>query len=68
MGRLAKYTRRAFLVGTAAIAGGVAFGVYAARRPVTNPLNPEEGEITLNPYLLIDADGITVITPRAEMG
>ena len=68
MGRIAKYSRRAFLIGSAAIAGGVAFGVYAAKKPVENPLEPGVGEVTLNPYLLIDGNGVTVITPRAEMG
>ena len=33
-----RFTRRALLVGAATIAGGVAFGVYAARRDPENPL------------------------------
>lgn len=68
MGRLMKYTRRAFLVGSATIAGGVAFGVYQTYKTLPNPLAPKEGEATLNPYVLIDAQGVTIITPRAEMG
>lgn len=67
MSRLGKLTRRAFLIGSAAVAGGVAFGVYAVTRPAENPLHPREGA-TLNPYLIIDAEGITVVTGRAEMG
>ena len=41
MGRAGKIARRSFLIGTAAIAGGVAFGTYLAKRPTDNPL--EEG-------------------------
>ncbi len=69
MGRLARYTRRAFLVTSAAVAGGVAFGVYESRRVPANPLKPGPGEATLNPWLIIARDGaITIVTPRAEMG
>ena len=32
MGRIAKIARRTFLIGSAAIAGGVVFGVYKARQ------------------------------------
>ena len=67
MSRLGKITRRSLLVGAVAIAGGAAFGIYQIRRPVTNPLRPEEGA-TLNPYVLIDQNGISIIAPRAEMG
>ena len=68
MSRAGRIARRTFLVGSVAIAGGVAFGVWQARQPVANPLRPAEGEVTLNPYVLIDASGVTVIAPRAEMG
>lgn len=68
MSRIGKIARRSFLIGSAAIVGGVAFGVYAARRPAPNPLVPEEGEVALNPFVLIDGDGVTVIVPKAEMG
>ncbi len=68
MGRLLKYTRRAFLVGTAAITGGVAFGIYETRKKLPNPLKAAPGQAVLNPYILIDGQGITIITPRAEMG
>jgi isoquinoline 1-oxidoreductase beta subunit len=33
MSRIGKIARRTFLIGSAAIAGGVAFGVYMVRRP-----------------------------------
>lgn len=68
MSRIGKIARRSFLIGSAVIAGGVAFGVYAARKPAPNPLEPGEGEVALNPYILIDDTGITVIVPKAEMG
>ncbi|WP_417524742.1 xanthine dehydrogenase family protein molybdopterin-binding subunit [Marinovum sp.] len=70
MGRLKTFTRRAFLVGTAAAAGGIAFGVYAIRKPHENPLEQAlaEGESALTPYLRLDAEGVTLITPRADKG
>lgn len=68
MSRIGKIARRTFLIGSAAIAGGVAFGVYAMNRPLKNPLQPGQGEAALNPFVFIDKDGVTIITPRAEMG
>lgn len=66
-------TRRAFLIGSIAIVGGVAFGAYRLRRPLPNPLDDidrvrDGPAVTLNPYLIIDAEGVAIITPRAEMG
>ncbi|WP_295883143.1 xanthine dehydrogenase family protein molybdopterin-binding subunit [uncultured Thiohalocapsa sp.] len=66
-----RLTRRAFLIGAVAVAGGVAVGVQQVRRPHPNPLagqDAEPGAVTLNPYLLINQDGVSIITPRAEMG
>lgn len=70
MSRLATITRRTFLIGSAAIAGGVAFGTYKYRQPHDNPLleGLEEGEAALTPYVKIDATGITLITPRTDLG
>jgi len=70
MGRLKTIARRTFLIGSAAIAGGVAFGYYAYRKPGENPLlvDLEEGEAALTPYVLINENGITLITPRADVG
>ena len=68
MASIGKIARRTFLIGSAAIAGGVAFGVYQVKRDSPNPLVTGAGETTLNPFILINADGVTVITPRAEMG
>ena len=68
MSRIGKIARRTFLIGTVAVAGGVAFGYYKYRQPYGNPLRAGEGEAVLTPYVKITADGVTVITPRAEMG
>jgi len=67
-GRIRKIARRSFLVGSVAIAGGVAFGVYKFREVPPNPLEPTDGAIPLNPYVIINRDGVTIITPKAEMG
>ncbi len=63
-----KIARRSFLIGSAAVAGGVAFGVWQYRRELPNPLQPGEGEVTLNPWIIIDQQGVTLIAARAEMG
>ena len=71
MASLGKIARRTFLIGAAAIAGGVAVGYYYYRKPYPNPLEEDlaEGEATFNPYVKIAQDNsITVIAPRAEMG
>lgn len=73
----AKITRRAFLLTSVAMVGGVAFGYYQYKQPFPNPLEepltddkPQEATetVSITPYLLIDQNGITIITPRAEMG
>lgn len=38
MSRAGKIARRSLLIGSAAVLGGVAFGYYSYRKPVTNPL------------------------------
>ena len=68
MASTGKIVRRTFLIGSAAIVGGVAFGAYAVSRPAANPLKAGEGEAALNPFVFIDQQGITLIAPRAEMG
>lgn len=70
MGRAAKITRRTLLIGSAAVAGGVAFGYWKYKTPYDNPLlaNLGDGEAALTPYVRIDQQGVTIITPRAEMG
>lgn len=70
MGRVKTIARRTFLIGSAAIAGGVAFGVWRYKTPHANPLLADlpEGAAALTPYVLITADAITLITPRADKG
>lgn len=70
MGKLGTYTRRGFLIASVAVAGGVVFGVRTYRANLKNPLTAAlgPGEAALTPYVKITADGITIITPRAEMG
>ena len=41
MGKLATVTRRTFLIGSVAVAGGVAFGIWKYRQPYDNPLLEE---------------------------
>ncbi len=71
MASIGKIARRTFLIGAAAISGGVAVGYWYVSRPYPNPLddNLAEGEATFNPYVKIASDNtVTVIAPRAEMG
>lgn len=70
MGRARRIARRAFLIGSAAIAGGVAFGIYAVRRPHENPLLATlgPGEAAITPWVKITAEGVTLITPHADVG
>lgn len=68
MGRAGTIARRSFMIGSAAILGGIAFGTWKLRQEPPNPLIPGAGQETLNPYILIDGSGVTIITPRAEMG
>jgi len=70
MGRVKTIARRTFLFGSAAVLGGVAFGTYLYKRPVENPLLAGLGETdaALTEYVRITADGVTLITPRADKG
>ncbi|WP_294609290.1 xanthine dehydrogenase family protein molybdopterin-binding subunit [uncultured Roseovarius sp.] len=70
MAGLKTIARRTFLIGSAAIAGGVAFGLYKYQTPHANPLldNLPEGAAALTPYVLITGQDITLITPRADKG
>ena len=70
MAKIGKIVRRAFLFGALAIAGGAAFGWWKYKTPYGNPLEDDlaEGATTLNPYVMIDGKGVTIVTPRAEMG
>ena len=68
MSRITTIARRTFLIGSAAIVGGVAFGTYKYHQDAPNPLKAGKGEAALNPFVFIDQSGITLIAPRAEMG
>jgi isoquinoline 1-oxidoreductase beta subunit len=68
MASIGKIARRTFLIGSAAIVGGVAFGAYKINQDPDNPLTADAGEAVLNPYVVIDQNGVTIVTPRAEMG
>lgn len=70
MSQPARASRRAFLVSTVAIAGGVAFGTYLVRRTPANPLldGKAEGEAVFNPWVKIDAQGITLMAPHTDLG
>ena len=70
MGRTRTIARRTFLIGSAALAGGVAFGVYTARRPHENPLlaKLDAGEVSFNPWVHISPEKITLIGPHADKG
>ncbi len=70
MSRFGKIARRTLLIGSAAIAGGVAFGVYMVRKPIANPLETTlgEGEASFNAWVKVTADKITLITPHADKG
>ncbi|MEP5314354.1 MAG: xanthine dehydrogenase family protein molybdopterin-binding subunit, partial [Paracoccaceae bacterium] len=70
MSRAKTIARRTFLIGSAAIVGGVAFGTYLAKKSIPNPLlaDLKDGEAAITPYVKINADGITLITPRADKG
>ena len=68
---MGKLLRRTFLIGSAAIAGGVAVGFYMYKTPYSNPLtaDTDKGESVFNPFVKIAADNsVTIIVPRAEMG
>ncbi|MEL6112142.1 MAG: molybdopterin cofactor-binding domain-containing protein [Pseudomonadota bacterium] len=67
---MGKIARRAFMIGSTAIVGGVAFGAWQISKPYDNPLKDHlaPGDTALTPYVLVNADGVTVIVPRAEMG
>jgi isoquinoline 1-oxidoreductase beta subunit len=70
MGRIRTIARRTFLVGSVAIVGGVAFGTYMMQRKLPNPLEDDlaEGAATFNPWVLIDDEKVTLITPHGDMG
>ena len=51
MGRIKTIARRSFLIGSVASAGGIAFGYYAYKKPIKNPLLDDlsRGEVAITP-------------------
>ncbi len=70
MGRLRTIARRSFLIGSVAIAGGVAFGTYMVRKTPDNPLADDlaEGSATFNPWVMVSDEKVTLIVPHADTG
>lgn len=70
MAKLPKVARRAFLIGSAAVSGGVAFGIYRINAPLPNPLvrDLQDGESSFNPWVKVTSDKITLITPHVDLG
>ena len=75
MGDIQNVSRRAFIVGSAAVAGGVAFGSYgnaqqAATIANSNPLAAGLGpnSVTFNPWVEISPEKITLIAQHADIG
>lgn len=70
MSRLGTFTRRTFLVGTAAVGGAAIFGTYSVARPHDNPVASDlpDGAVAFNPWVKIDAETITLYTPHADIG
>lgn len=70
MGKVGKIARRTFLIGSAAVVGGVAFGVYKVKTPYANPLEQDlsGGAATFNPWVVIDGETITLIGPHGDKG
>ena len=70
MGRIKTIARRSFLIGSAAIMGGVAFGAYMVKRDPDNPLSTDAGagDAVFNPWVKINATSITLVTPHTDLG
>jgi isoquinoline 1-oxidoreductase beta subunit len=75
MGDMPGLSRRAFIVGATAVAGGVAFGTYsdAAQASVAADVNPLKaglgpGSVSFNPWVEISPDKITLIAQHADIG
>lgn len=70
MGTIRKIARRSFLVGSAAVGGAVVFGTYIVSRPHENPVAADlpDGAVAFNPWVKIDGETITLMTPHADIG
>jgi isoquinoline 1-oxidoreductase subunit beta len=64
-------SRRKFLIGSAAVLGGVAFGGYSVLRgPAEHPLGAKAAPdaVVFNPWVVIDSTIITLIAPHLDFG
>lgn len=76
MGTMPVLSRRAFVFGSVAVAGGVMFGSYGqaqdnpASPSTTNPLAADlgPGSVAFNPWVEISPDRITLIAQHADIG
>src|SRR5580704_10039762 len=75
MGDIQRLSRRAFLIGSAAVAGGIAFGSYSDAEPAAttasgNPLAAGLGpnSVTFNPWVEISPEKITLIAQHVDIG
>ena len=74
MGDLQRISRRAFVFGSAAVAGGIAFGSFSAGAVTTsasdNPLGAglAPNSVTFNPWVEISPEKITLIAQHADIG
>ena len=75
MGHMQRISRRAFLVGSAAVAGGIAFGSYGEAHqadltshgnPLTAGLGPNSA--SFNPWVEISPEKTTLIAQHADIG
>ena len=64
------FSRRAFLIGSISVAGGVAFGPAALAQDMAPPLpqGGPTGTTKINPWVVIGPERITVVTPHADVG
>ncbi|MGL9622783.1 molybdopterin-dependent oxidoreductase [Bradyrhizobium sp. U531] len=75
MGHIETLSRRAFVFGSAAVAGGIAFGAYGGAEAAVpsadgNPLaiGLPPNAVTFNPWVEISPDKITLIAQHADIG
>lgn len=65
---LSKPGRRYFLIGSAAVAGGVVFGPYVFARGAASAPKAAAKPVPVSPWVRISPDKITLITPHADVG
>jgi isoquinoline 1-oxidoreductase beta subunit len=73
MGPTPDISRRAFVFGSAAVAGGVAFGSYGQAQPAAAVANPlaaglGDGSAAFNPWVEISPEKVTLIAQHADIG